>query len=133
MAPKITNQQQFVMAVKDYTRLFQTRADLQRQARDVNKQLKESEPEILAYMRQEEIPGVEVGPVAIRVSQTKRKPGITEKMIRECDFFSNHPGLNLDHFLNSLPREVTVKDKMSVRMKKTPQQQQNRPLQLENN
>lgn len=129
---KITNQQQFVNVVKDYSRTFQQRADLQRQARELAKQLKDMEPDILDYMRNEEIPGVEVGSVAIRMTQAKRRPGITEKMIRESDFFNNRPDLNLDTFLNSLPREVVVKDKMTVRVKKPAQQQQAPdPLQLE--
>lgn len=131
---KITSQQQFVAVVKDYSRLYQQRAEFQRQAREIAKQLKELEPDILAYMRQEEIPGVEVGAVAIRMSQAKRKPGITEKMIRESDFFQSRPDLSLDSFLMSLPREVVVMDKMAVRLKKPPseqQQRQHRQLQIE--
>lgn len=133
MAPKITNQQQFVYTVKDYTRIYHTRADLQRQARELGKQLKEMEPEILSFMRQEEIPGVEVGQVTIRLGQAKTRPGITEKMIRECDYFQSNPD-RLESFLSSLPREPVVKDKMNVKVKRQSparQQQQQQHLQLE--
>jgi hypothetical protein len=112
-----TTMTDFNLLIKSYVALYETKLQLTQKIRDLNVELKDLNVQVLAHMEQNEIPGIEYGEYKLRLASTRRKPGISEKLIQGCTYFANDE--EKIRFIDSLAgqRPTTVKPILRIKKK----------------